>query len=412
MWLLYRVLTILLSPLWLLALALRQRGQLRLAERLGGLPARKDEPVWIQAVSVGEVRIALRLAARLKELGIPAALTSTTAAGIGLALREGPPDLQVAAFPLDLAFSVRRAFSALRPRALVLVETELWPLLFKRARSLGVPVFIANARLSERAFGRTMKFKDLYGRALKDAHVAAQSEEHAARFKLLGAYPGRVQVLGNIKYDLLPPPQFEEAREALRALLPEGPLWVAGSVREGEEDLVLQAHAEARKTSPLARLILAPRHLDRATICCELASLRGFKVERRTAVQAGGDWDVLVLDTVGELWSAYDLAAAAFVGGSLVPLGGQNVLEPAFLGKPVLFGPSVENFREEAERLAAAGGGFQVQNPSELAWRLVAFLADPALTEGCGQRAALAVERHRGAVDRVARWLADALPTP
>jgi 3-deoxy-D-manno-octulosonic-acid transferase len=410
-WLLYRVLTILLSPLWLLALATRQRGEFRLAQRLGALPVRKDEPVWIQAVSVGEVRIALRLAARLKELGIPVALTSTTAAGIALAVREGPPDLQPAAFPLDLAFSVRRAFSALRPRALVLVETELWPFLFKRARSLGVPVFIVNARLSERAFGRTLKFKSLYGRALKDAHVAAQSEEHEARFKLLGAYPGRVQVLGNIKYDLLPPPQFESARESLRELLPEGPLWVAGSVREGEEDLVLQAHAEVRKTSPQARLILAPRHLDRAAICCELAGLRGFATARRTTAQ-GKDWDVLVLDTVGELWSAYDLASAVFVGGSLVPLGGQNVLEPAFLGKPVLFGPSVENFREEAERLAASGGGFQVGTPSELAWRLVAFLADPDLSQGCGQRAALAVERHRGAVDRVARWLADALPTP
>ena len=411
MWLLYRFLTILLAPLWLLVLAIRQRGGFRPKERLGGLPERTDEPVWIQAVSVGEVRIALRLASRLLELGIPVALTSTTATGLALAAREGPPELRPAAFPIDLDFSVRRAFAAVRPRALVLVETELWPLLFKRARALGVPVFIANARLSERAFARTMKFKDLYGRALKDAHVAAQNEEHAARFKLLGAYPGLVQVLGNIKYDLLPPPQFERAREELRTLLPEGPLWVAGSVREGEEDLVLQAHAEVRKISPQARLILAPRHLDRAPLCADLAALRGFRVTRRSAA-AGGEWDVLVLDTVGELWSAYALAAAAFVGGSLIPLGGQNLLEPAFLGKPVIFGPHMDNFKEEAERLAASGGGFRVENPAELGWRVVAFLGDPELSKGCGQRAALAVERHRGAVDRVARWLADALPAP
>lgn len=411
MWWLYRFLSLLLSPLWLLALAFKQRGALRLKERFGNLPRRADSPVWIQAVSVGEVRMALRLAEKLKGLGLPVALTSTTATGLALARKEGGPDLTAAAFPLDLPSCTSRALKALDPRALVLVETEIWPALFREARGRGVPVFIVNGRLSDRAFGRTMKFKGLYGRALKDAHVAAQSEEHAARFKLLGAYPGRVQVLGNIKYDLLPPPHFEQAREAIRALLPEGPLWVAGSVREGEEDAVLQAMAAARTRVPQARLILAPRHLDRAALCVDVAKGRGFKVARRTE-GASGAWDVLVLDTVGELWSAYDLALAVFVGGSLVPLGGQNVLEPAFLAKPVLYGPHTENFREETERLTASGGGFQVGTPEELGWRVAAFLADPELAAGCGQRARGAVERHRGAVDRVARWLADALPAP
>lgn len=411
MWLLYRFLTLVLSPFWLLALALKQRGEFRLKERLGGLPERKDEPVWIQAVSVGEVRIALRLAARLRELGIPVALTSTTAAGLALAGKEGPADLRPAAFPLDLPCCVRRACAALRPRALVLVETELWPALFKAAKTLGVPVFIVNARLSDRAFGRTLRFKNLYGRALEDARVAAQSEEHAARFRLLGAYPGRVQVLGNIKYDLVPPEHFAAARELLAMLLPEGPLWVAGSVREGEEDLVLQAHCEVRKTVPSARLILAPRHLDRASLCGDLARGRGLAPARRSQTP-GRDWDVLVLDSLGELWSAYDLGQAAFVGGSLVPLGGQNVIEPAFLGKPILYGPHTENFREETERLTASGGGFRVESPSELGWRVAALLTDPELARGCGQRALLAVEHHRGAVERVCRWLADALPTP
>lgn len=411
MWWLYRSLTLVLSPFWLLALALKQRGGLRLKERLGGLPERGDEPVWIQAVSVGEVRIALRLAARLEELGIPAALTSTTTTGLALACKEGPANLRPAAFPLDLPWCVRRAFRALRPRALVLVETELWPALFKEAKTLGVPVFIVNARLSDRAFGRTLKFKNLYGRALEDARVAAQSEEHAARFRLLGAYAGRVQVLGNIKYDLVPPAHFEAAREHLAALLPDGPLWVAGSVREGEEDMVLQAHGEVRKTLPSARLIMAPRHPDRAVLCAELARVRGLAPARRSQ-NPGRDWDVLVLDTLGELWSAYDLSQAAFVGGSLVPLGGQNVLEPAFLGKPVLFGPHTENFREEAERLTASGGGFRVGSPSELGWRIAALLADPDLAHGSGQRALLAVEHHRGAVERISRWLADALPAP
>jgi len=410
-WLLYRLLTSLLAPLWLLALALKQRGSLRLKERLGAMPQRSDSPVWIQAVSVGEVRMALRLAEKLKGLGLPVALTSTTAAGLALARKEGGRDLTPSAFPLDLPSCTRRALRALDPRALVLIETEIWPALFREARGRGVPVFIVNGRLSDRAFGRTLKFKPLYGEALKDVHVAAQTEEHAARFKLLGAYPGRVQVLGNIKYDLLPPPHFEHAREAIRALLPEGPLWVGGSVREGEEDLVLQAMAAARARVPQARLILAPRHLDRVPICMDLARARGFTAARRSEGGAS-KWDVLVLDTVGELWSAYDLAMAAFVGGSLVPLGGQNVLEPAFLSKPVLYGPHMENFKEAAERLSASGGGFTVENPEELGWRVAAFLSDPQLAAGCGQRALNAVEHHRGAVDRVARWLADALPAP
>ncbi len=411
MWWLYRILTVLLSPLWLLALALKQGGGRRLKERLGWAPERTDSPIWIQAVSVGEVRIALRLAARLRELGLPVALTSTTATGLALAEREGPAGLTPTAFPLDLPTCVRRTFSAWNPAALVLVETEIWPALFREARSRGVPVFIVNGRLSERAFTRTVRFRPLYGRALRDAYIAAQSEEHAARFKILGAYPGRVQVLGNLKYDLSPPPRFEEARERLRALLPQGPLWVAGSVREGEEDLVLQALSAVRTSLPEARLILAPRHPDRAALCLEQARARGFAAALRSSSPSGG-WDVLVLDTMGELWSAYDLGEAAFVGGSLVPLGGQNVLEPAFLSKPVLYGPHTENFKEETERLSASGGGFRVETPGELGWRVAAFLSDPDLARGCGQRARLAAEHHRGALERVSRWLADTLPAP
>jgi 3-deoxy-D-manno-octulosonic-acid transferase len=410
-WWLYRCLVFLLSPLWLLVLAVKQRGQARLRERLGFAPKRDDAPIWIQAVSVGEVRIAIRLAARLKELGFPSAITSTTAAGLDLAQREGPAGLTPSALPLDLPSCARRALASLDPRALVLVETEVWPALFREARSRGVPVFIVNGRLSDRALKRTLRFRGLFERSLRDARVAAQSEEHAARFKLLGATPGHMHVLGNLKYDLVPPPHFQGARRELAALLTDGPLWVAGSVREGEEDLVLRAHEEVRRAVPAARLVLAPRHLNRAALCLDLARARGLTAALRSQ-SPGRDWDVLVLDTVGELWSAYDLSAAAFVGGSLVPLGGQNVLEPAFLGKPVLYGPHTENFREETERLSASGGGFRVENAAELGWRIASFLSDPELARGCGQRALLSVERHRGAVDRVARWVSDALPAP
>lgn len=408
---LYRILGFLLAPAWLVFLAVKQRGALALRDRLGLYPERHDGPLWVQAVSVGEVRIALRLTQRLRESGLPVLLTSTTAAGLRVARQEAPPGCTPRAFVLDLPDCVRRALRRVRPRGLVLVETELWPELLREAAVAGVPAFVVNARLSERAFQRTLRFKPLYEKALSQVHVAAQSEEHATRFKMLGASPGRLFVLGNLKYDLEPPANFEAVKEELRAFLPVGaPLWAAGSVREGEEAQVFQAHAAVKKEVPGARLIFAARHLERLPTAEEEALAAGLRVARRSAA-AVRDWDVLLLDTFGELWSAYDLGAVAFVGGSLVPLGGQNVLEPAFLARPVLFGPHTQNFKEDAERLVAAGGGFRVQDAPELAWRVTAFLRDPALARACGERARSAVERHRGAVDRAALWLSQNLPS-
>jgi 3-deoxy-D-manno-octulosonic-acid transferase len=226
---------------------------------------------------------------------------------------------------------------------------------------------------------------------------------------MLGAAPDHVIIQGNLKYDLLPSPDFERVKGELASLLPEGPLWVAGSVREGEEEPVAAALTAVRGRLPTARLILAPRHLNRAQACVETARSKGFRVRRRSDGD-GRDWDVLVLDTVGELWSAYDLGMAAFVGGSLVPLGGQNVLEPAFLGKPVLFGPSTENFREEAERLVAVGAGFRIKDAAELGESLASLLSDPENAKACGLKAREAVLRHSGAVLRAARWIAEYIP--
>jgi 3-deoxy-D-manno-octulosonic-acid transferase len=409
LWLAYRLLTALLAPVWLAYLAVRQWGGARLKQRLGLLEPRADGPVWIQAVSVGEVKIALRLAGALSRLGFPVVLTSTTAAGIAVASKEGPPALSPQAFPLDLPSCMRRALRRLKPRAVVLVETELWPALLKEARDAGVPAFVVNARLSDRSLKRTLRFKRLFARALKSARVSAQSEEHAARFRMLGAVPEHVVIQGNLKYDLMPPPDFERVRGELASQLPEGPVWVAGSVRDGEEDAACEALTVVRRSFPDARLILAPRHLHRTHACVDAARDRGFWVRCRSD-GGGRDWDVLVLDRIGELWSAYDLGAAAFVGGSLVPFGGQNVLEPAFLAKPVLFGPSTENFREEAERLVAVGGGFRVASAPELGEMVSALLSDPERAASCGKKAREAVLRHSGAVSRAARWIAEYVP--
>lgn len=408
MWTLYRIAAAILSPFWLLALGLSQGRRFRPAQRLGFLPRQDQNPVWIQAVSLGEARIALRLGAALRSLGLPVFFTATTAAGMGALEGEGGTSC---AFPLDLPSAARRALDRLRPRALLLVETELWPVLIREARRRGIPVLVVNGRLSDRALGRCLRFKSLYRRVLEGVFVGAQTEEHAARFRLLGAFPERVTVLGNLKYDLVPPPGFDGAKKALEELAAGGgALWVAGSVREGEEGAVAEAHASLRASFPGVRLVLAPRHLDRTAVAEEACRRRGLKAVRRTAAAPGEGWDVLLLDTLGELWAAYGLGEAAFVGGSLVALGGQNVLEPAYLGKPVLFGPHTENFREDAERLLAAGGGFRVDSPAALAWRLESLLRDPDLCRAAGRKARAAVEEHRGAVERAARWVAAIVP--
>jgi len=408
LWLLYRLATILLGLPGLLYLRLRHGGTL--GERLGLLPRREDRPVWIQAVSVGEVRLGLRLCAALEAAGQPCLLTATTATGLALAAREGAG---AHPFPADLPWVMGRALRRLGPRAVVLVETELWPGLLRAAQKQEVPVLVVNGRLSDRSLARTLKLRGAFGASLQNLHVAAQSEEHARRFAALGVPAAQVQVVGNLKYDLEPPAAFEAQRKALRALVPEGTtLWTAGSVREGEEAAVLGAHALLRECMPEARLVLAPRHLDRAEVCLKAAAALGLKAVRRTWVEPGTSWDVLVLDTMGELWAAYATAEMAFVGGSLVPLGGQNPLEPAFLQKPLLFGPSMENFREVADLLLAAGGARSVSTVQELGERLAELAADPAARAAAGQRGLEVVQTYRGATTSAVDFIRDIRRTP
>ena len=401
MWVLYRLLTLLFGLPALVYLGFRHGGSL--AARLGFLPRRDDRPLWVQAVSVGEVRLALRLLDQLGGEGLGALLTTTTATGLELAKREGAGALP---FPADLPWVMAHALGRVGPRAVVLLETELWPGLLRSAARAGVPVVVVNGRLSDRAYARTLKFRGAFGESLSNLHVAAQSEEHAARFAALGVPAGQIEVAGNLKYDLEPPRDFEAQRVALVQLLPEGaPRWTAGSVREGEEEPVLRAHALLREHVPEARLVLAPRHLERAEVCLKASAGLGLKAVRRTQAVPGGVWDVLVLDAMGELWAAYAVADLAFVGGSLVPLGGQNPLEPALLQKPLFFGPSMENFREVADLLLAAGGARQVSGAQELGEQLAALTADPAARAAMGERGRDIVRAHRGATARAAEFI-------
>jgi 3-deoxy-D-manno-octulosonic-acid transferase len=385
-----------------------------LGERLGGPPpplASGEPSIWIHAVSVGEVLVARGLVEALKAR-FPARrviVSTTTATGNALARQALAAD-GVFFNPLDLPWSVRRALAGLNPSLLVLVETEIWPNLIHEAHRRGTRVAVANGRLSPRSFPRYRRLRPLLARVLREVDVfLMQGEAHAERARVIGAPPERVRVTGNIKYDA--PAAGGAPSAGMTALLgaATAPLWVAGSTMAGEEELVLRAFAEARPAVPALRLLIAPRHPERADDVASLAERAGHRVARRsrlgTSAWEGGD--VLVLDTMGELAQAYPFATVVFVGGSLVPTGGHNVLEPALAGRAVIVGPHMENFQEIADEFRAAGALVQVAAAAELGPALARLLRDPEERERLGAGAKALVERSRGALRATVEALAE-----
>jgi len=401
-----------------------------LRERLGSLPATvksaaagPDGAIWIHAVSVGEVLAAIPLVRRLRERfpGRPLVVSTTTPAGQALAhARFSPPAGADAVFyfPLDWPICVRRAFRAVRPALVVIVETEIWPNFLRHARRRGVPVVFVNGRISPRSFARSLRWKWLAGGFFRSVLAGPrfflmQSEADAERLRTLGADPRRVEVTGNLKYDIAPPAPGPVVDWLARAAESRGPILVAGSVIAGEEEPVLDAFAAVRKRFPGALLVLAPRKPDRFDSAAEVVARRGFRCLRRSAADLAqpfpADTEVLMLDTVGELAAVYQLAAAVFVGGSLVPAGGHNILEPAAFGKVPVFGPHMENFRDMAEEFRGAGAAVEVSGGEDLARRWIELLENQPQREALGRAARLLVERNRGATQRVLERLAAAL---
>ena len=386
-----------------------------LGERLGGPPASlaTGEPsIWIHAVSVGEVLVARGLVEGLKAR-FPARrviVSTTTETGNALARKALAAD-GVFFSPLDLRGSVRRALAGLNPALLVLVETEIWPNLIHEAHRRGTRVAIANGRLSPRSFPRYRRLRPLLARVLGEVDVfLMQGEAHAERARAIGAPPGRVRVTGNIKYDA--PVAGGSSSSGMAALLGAAgaaPLWVAGSTMAGEDALVLRAFAEARAAVPGLRLLIAPRHPERAPEVATLAERAGYQVTRRSQLgtAAWGGGDVLLLDTMGELAHAYPFAAVVFVGGSLVPTGGHNVLEPGLAGRAVIVGPHMENFQEIADEFRAAGALVQIAQADALGPAVARLLADPQECERLGERARALVERSRGALRATVEALAE-----
>jgi 3-deoxy-D-manno-octulosonic-acid transferase len=391
-------------------------------ERLGWVPARvadgEGPAVWIHAVSVGEVLAARPLirALRPRLRGHRIVLSTTTATGQALARHTVPEADAVFYAPFDWERPVRRALAAVRPALLVLVETELWPNLIRQARGAGARVAVVNGRISPRSFPRYRLVRRWLRRVLGEVDLfLMQADPHAARVLALGAPAARVRVTGNLKYDALPGGDPLPPEALARTLLGGDParvLWVAGSTMAGEDEHVLQALREVRARVAGVRLVLAPRKPERFADAAEAARQRGFAVCRRTALgeRPWTDGEVLVLDTIGELAHVYPLAAVVFVGGSLVPSGGHNVLEPAAAGKAVIVGPHMENFQEIADEFRREGALVQVGGPAELAAAVASLLADPDRRHAIGARARALVERNRGALQGTLAALAELLP--
>jgi len=380
--------------------------------RFGFGPRRTGGGVWVHAVSVGEVQAAAilieALRAREPALEITLSCATPTARTRGRALLPG---LDVRYAPYDLPGSVRRCLSGLRPRMLIVLETELWPNLLHQAQHAGVPTLIASARVSARSARLYQRLPGLLRAALAaGVWVGAQTDADAQRFVALGVPAHRVSVVGNIKLDRTLPSGLAQRGQQLRArYAAERPVWVAGSTHAGEEPIVLEAHRRLCRSQACTLLILAPRHPQRFDAAAAAVAQQGLRCIRRSIESSDDDYQVLLLDTLGELAEFYAAADVAFVGGSLVAIGGHNLLEPAALGLPVLSGPEQFNSPELARALSAQGALTIVHDAAELAGALTRLLADPQAraTQGAAGRAAIAA--NRGALARLLS-LIDRLP--
>jgi len=385
----------------------------RLGERLVRGPdprAHGPNGLWVHAVSVGEVRLALTVIAAIRRRwpGGPVHLTTGTETGRALALETagraaaGAPD-GVSALPLDLPGPMGRLIDRLRPRAILVIETEIWPNLIRRAAAHGVPVVIVNGRLAPRTFPRYRVARRLFAPALaRVGLVAAQTREDADRFRALGAPKERVLVTGNLKFDLPVPRADGEAVRRRLGFPPGATVLVAGSTARAEAAPVLAAYAALAAVDSGARLVLAPRHPEDVAPAAAALEARAIAWRRWSALDgtAAGDWSAVLVDVMGVLPEIYAAASLAFVGGSLVPRGGQNLLEPAALGCPVLFGPRLDNVRAAAAALLAAGGGFRADDGAGLTALVLRLAADPAARREAGARARSVVDRERGALER------------
>lgn len=398
-----------LAPIAGAALLAKPAWRAGASERLGLRGPHAPGAVWVHGASVGEILAATRVLDALRESGRAVLASTNTATGQAVLARTRA-DVPRCFAPLDHPWCVEAALARVAPAALVLVETELWPCWIAAAARRRVPVVVVSGRISERSLPRYRKLapllRDTFARL---AAVGARSDADAQRFEALGVAPGRIEVTGDLKLET--PTATPSLASDLAELLAGAPFWVAASTRPGEEEAVLTAHAAAQRAGLASALLLAPRHLERIPDLVLLLAARDVRWRRRSdanhAPLAPGE--VLLLDTLGELPAVFARARFAFVGGTLVPIGGHNVLEPAYAGRGVLFGPHVEAVREAAALLLGCGGARQVAHEPALEAAVLAWLRDPAQADACGAAAQRELARHHGATERSLRLIERAL---
>ncbi len=373
-------------------------------EKLAG-----HEVIWVHAVSVGETIAALPLIKALRR-GFPEkkiVISNVTETGREVALKSSGADLCLY-FPFDYPFAVNSALLKINPSIILIMETELWPNFIRLARKLSIPVMLVNGRISDRSFRRYLRFDWFFRPILRKlSALCMQSGEDARRIIAIGAAPENVHVTRNLKYDISVPSYFADDLVELRKryhLPSDALIFTAGSTHEGEEEPVIAAYRAARAAGKVVFLVLVPRHPERTSAVAGLLAGAGLSFALRSVLagrqQRFAAGEVLLVDTVGELLKLYAVSDVVFVGGSLVPTGGHNVLEPASLRVPVLFGPHMNNFREIAALVLSSGAGIQMRDGEELTALLGSLLDDPAKRRTMGEAGARLLEENSGSTAR------------
>lgn len=398
-----------------------------LTQRMGVLPVSLnldgDESIWIHAVSVGEALVARSLIPALREQypGLKIFVSTTTMTGQQIARTRLQNVDAVFFFPFDLTPIVNRTLKIVKPRLFIMMETEIWPNLLRACRKQGIKTMLVNGRISSRSYPRYMWARSFFRDVLADVdRFCMQSEESARRIVDIGADPARVTVTGSLKFESVEPPAAVSAGRGEGRVLryfrisQNRLVFIAASTVAGEEAPVLQAFGAVRRQHPNALLIIAPRKPERFGEAESAARAEGYRVVRRTdlPVDSEPQEDVVILDSVGELAQLFQIATVVFVGGSLVDKGGHNILEPAVHGKPIVYGPFMQNFKEIAESFMASQAGIQLAATEQLSEVFVRLAGDPVERARLGAAARALLEANRGAKPATLDAIAALLPPP
>lgn len=421
----FSIAMIVILPYYGLKILIEGKYRKSLGQKLGFIPpavfeAMRGYPrIWIHAVSVGEVTAAAPIAAALRERKPSACIVVSTGTETGrdMAERLIPGATAFIYYPLDLPFITKKVIGRVRPNIFILTETELWPNFLKNCRDAGVKSVMVNGRISPRSFGRYVQTAFFWGKILGLVdRIGVISDVDRSRIEAMGALPSNVRVLGNAKYDSLASKVDSGIRAEMARRLrvePGARIFVAGSTHKGEEEIVLYVYKKILDVYPDFRLILVPRHIQRGQEVLALVKAVGFTdcisfTEINKGRQPSGE-RVVVVDVIGELFHVYSLATLVYLGGSLVPKGGQNILEPAAWGKVVFYGPSMDDFLGEKALLEEVGCGMMIRNKEELLERILNILKDPEKMNRHGEAGRQKVMDNRGASKRYADLVLEVL---